>query len=87
MSCVTGLGGLYLEGLIHRGAYFRNFTVYMLAGIKQSISFLVDRIKLSLTYRPCAADEVEWKMNKHCFKNQEVSDDAIFRPLLLVDGV
>ena len=22
--CVTGLGGLYLEGLIHRGAYFRN---------------------------------------------------------------
>ena len=76
-----------MEGLIHRGAYFRNFTVYMLAGIKQSISFLVDRIKLSLTYRPCAVDEVEWKMNKHCFKNQEVSDDAIFRPLLLVDGV
>ena len=26
--CVTGLGGLYLEGLIHGGAYFRNFTVY-----------------------------------------------------------
>ena len=26
--CVTGLGGgLYLEGLIHGGAYFRNFTV------------------------------------------------------------
>ena len=24
----TGLGGLYLEGLIHGGAYFRNFTVY-----------------------------------------------------------
>ena len=23
----TGLGGLYLEGLIHGGAYFRNFTV------------------------------------------------------------
>ena len=23
---VTILGGLYLEGLIHRGAYFRNFT-------------------------------------------------------------
>ena len=21
-------GGLYLEGLIHEGAYFRNFTVY-----------------------------------------------------------
>ena len=26
--CNTGLGGLYLEGLIHGGAYFRNFTVY-----------------------------------------------------------
>ena len=26
--CVTILGGLYLEGLIHGGAYFRNFTVY-----------------------------------------------------------
>ena len=27
--CVTGLRGLYLEGLIHGGAYFRNFTVYI----------------------------------------------------------
>ena len=26
--CVTGLGGLYLVGLIHGGAYFRNFTVF-----------------------------------------------------------
>ena len=26
--CITGLGGLNLEGLIHGGAYFRNFTVY-----------------------------------------------------------
>ena len=26
--CVTSLGDLYLEGLIHGGAYFRNFTVY-----------------------------------------------------------
>ena len=25
--CVTGLGGLYLEGLIHGVAYFRNFMV------------------------------------------------------------
>ena len=24
---MTGLGGLYLEGFIHGGAYFRNFTV------------------------------------------------------------
>ena len=27
---VTGLGGLYLEALIHGGAYFRNFTVSVL---------------------------------------------------------
>ena len=26
---MTGLGGLYLEGLIHRRAYFRNFTVLL----------------------------------------------------------
>ena len=25
----TSLGGLYLEELIHGGAYFRNFTVYV----------------------------------------------------------
>ena len=25
--CVTGLGGFYLEGFTHEGAYFRNFTV------------------------------------------------------------
>ena len=25
--CVASLGGLYLEALIHGGAYFRNFTV------------------------------------------------------------
>ena len=27
--CVTSLGGLYLEGLIRGGAYFRNFIVYL----------------------------------------------------------
>ena len=26
--CVTVLGGLYLEGLIHGGAYIWNFTVH-----------------------------------------------------------
>ena len=26
---VTSLGGLNLEGLIHGGAYFQNFTVYL----------------------------------------------------------
>ena len=28
--CVTALGGLYLEGLIHGRAYFRNFTVLLI---------------------------------------------------------
>ena len=27
--CVTIPGGLYSEGLIHGGAYFRNFTVFL----------------------------------------------------------
>ena len=27
---VQAPGGLYLEGLIHGGAYFRNFTVFVL---------------------------------------------------------
>ena len=26
--CLAALGGVYLEGLIHRGAYFRNFTLF-----------------------------------------------------------
>ena len=26
---VNALGGLYLEGLIHGGAYFRNFTLFI----------------------------------------------------------
>jgi len=26
--CVSDLGGFYMEGIIHGGAYFRNFTVY-----------------------------------------------------------
>ena len=28
--CIMSLGSLYLEGLIHGGAYFRNFTVVVL---------------------------------------------------------
>ena len=36
--CVTGLGGLYLEGLIHGGAYFRNFTVYQNSNMTPKLS-------------------------------------------------
>ena len=35
-------GGLYLKGLIHGGAYFRNFTVYQVVAYK--------RLKLSLIH-------------------------------------
>ena len=37
--CVTGLGGLHLEGLIHGGAYFRNFTVIHNGESKMADSF------------------------------------------------
>ena len=38
--CVTGLGGLYLEGLIHGGAYFWNLTlVWSSAHLGQHIVF------------------------------------------------
>ena len=38
--CVTSLGGLYLEGLIHGWAYFRTFTV--LAFITVTIKELLE---------------------------------------------
>ena len=31
------LGGLYLEGLVHGGAYFRNFTVYFHVRVKLGV--------------------------------------------------
>ena len=30
---VTGLGGLYLEGLIHGWAYFRSFTIALFSSL------------------------------------------------------
>ena len=41
--CVTGLEGLYLEGPIHGGAYFRNFSVSFtgrVRGTRSSSRFL-----------------------------------------------
>ena len=34
--CVTSFGDLYLEGLIHGGAYFRNFTVTAINNIRRT---------------------------------------------------
>ena len=43
--CVTVFGGLYLEGLIHGGAYFRNFTVcYKLTKIDKLFCYVMDRL-------------------------------------------
>ena len=38
--CVTDLGGLYLEGLIHGGAYFRNFTVTEQSSLKAGVRLM-----------------------------------------------
>ena len=57
--CVTSLGGLYLEGLIHGGAYFRNFTVLLVFLLRGEISQLcmqtfstsfVDQGEVTLTW-------------------------------------
>ena len=42
--CVTGLGGLYLEGLIHGGAYFRTFTVYINAVTSKYMETRLDEL-------------------------------------------
>ena len=41
-----GGGGLYLEGLIHGGAYFRNFTVY---GLYKGVLLLEGRNPVQVT--------------------------------------
>ena len=38
--CVTGLEGLYLEGLIDGRVYFRNFTVNILDSIDSNVDLL-----------------------------------------------
>ena len=40
--CVSDLGGFYTEGLIHEGAYFRNFTVSSYIRI---YCVLIDRVE------------------------------------------
>ena len=34
--CVCGGGGLYLEGLMHGGAYFLNFSVFDFTSIRST---------------------------------------------------
>ena len=47
--CVTSLGGLYLEGLIHGGAYFRNFTVAQVSD--SMLLWVLFRLSLSTMFR------------------------------------
>ena len=51
--CVTGLG-LYLEGLIHGGAYFLNFTVFNIAALQNSVKrktfFYLEKIFMVSTF-------------------------------------
>ena len=51
--CVTILGGLYLEGLIHGGAYFRKFTV------------IIDELTQGKVERRQADGECKKKNHKH----------------------
>ena len=52
--CVTGLGGLYFGGLIHGGAYFRNFTVFNIAALQNSVKrktfFYLEKIFMISTF-------------------------------------
>ena len=48
---VTSLRGLYLEGLIHGGAYFRNFTVFKIYSKIISMSTKVNEIFFLQKYR------------------------------------
>ena len=48
--CVTSLGGLYLEGLIHGEVYFRNFTVCQLQLSKKQVSICCIHFPHELTW-------------------------------------
>ena len=51
---VTGLGGLYLEGIIHEGAYFRNFTVILeLQNVPHKIRPYIINGKIRLKWNFC----------------------------------
>ena len=43
---MTSLGGLYLERLIHEGAYFRNFTVFFIGLSGSVFAFFVVSCRL-----------------------------------------
>ena len=50
--CVKSLGSLYLEGLLHGGAYFRNFTVFSpKLGVKIKCDFLGALVLVMYKYK------------------------------------
>ena len=56
---VTGLGGLNLEGLIHGGAYFRNFTAIGIT-LFHCYSALFDKTKRSKWFQCSCVDSLLW---------------------------
>ena len=59
--CVTGLGGLYLEGLIHRGAYFLEF--YSTSKFLQHQSYNFSRIVFSFSASLSSEAAVAYKVS------------------------
>ena len=57
--CVTSLRGLYLEGLIHGGAYFRKFTVCRVFIGRMYVPFEVSRQFSSPSCRFAEGDSAE----------------------------
>ena len=60
--CVAGLGGLYLEALIHEEAYLRNFTVILPQPSNTSdVQLRVQIVNLSeVVYRPPESGAANW---------------------------
>ena len=56
---VTSLGGLNLEGLIHGGAYFRNFTVIGIT-LFHCYPALFDKTKRSKWFQCSSVDSLLW---------------------------
>jgi len=80
--CVTGLGGLYLEGLIHGGAYFRNFTVYK----KHNLDLLLEDLLICLSF--CQTHfQVFLRWVKHCLKARHWSLNQTQNKWILIKKV
>ena len=60
--CVNGLGGLYFEGLIHGGAYFRNFTVVLYPSPSPSNCIVISIMPVSFACQSQKQHVSQWKI-------------------------